>query len=211
MKRLLIAANVAVLVLLAVNVNASHDPDGPPVVVERGWYLKSVNQLLVDIDSIEERLDGENAKKSRRFVRERLTAMRDDLEDMRDDLQSAPVARPGNGPIGYPPPPPPPPSGPVVMNDAEFAQVVSAYRTAYYTSQKYVVLQEVAAANWFTTDQVIAILNDTYWNTDKVKAGALLYPRVADRKNWFKVYAALHWESDREELRKLTTGSGKVQ
>lgn len=212
MKRLLIAANVAVLLLIGINVNASHDPDGPPVVVERGWHLKSVNQLLVDIDAIENRLDGEHGKKSRRFVRERLAAMRHDLGEMRDDLQSAPIARPGSGPIGFPGPRPPlPPSGPVEMTDAEFVQVLGAYRNAYYTSQKYVVLQEVSAQNWFTTDQVITVMNETYWNTDKVKAAALLYPRVVDRKNWFKVYAALYWESDREELRKLTTGSGKVQ
>lgn len=108
MKRLLVAANVAALLLIGINVNASHDPDGPPVVVERGWHLK----------------------KSRRFMRERLGAMLDDLEEIRDD-----------------------------QGEGGSAAVSSRRRS----------------------------------------------------REWFKVYAALYWESDREELRKLTTGSGKVQ
>lgn len=203
-RALLVAFNVAALLAMGAAVHADHGRDGPPVVVDRARYLKDFNRMLWDLEKIDERNAKNPHKKSRWFIDERVDAMRRDLIAMRDDLHRAPIP---SGPVGFPVPAPVPPA-PVAMSEAEFQDVLRAYRTAYYTSQKYVVLQEVSRHNWFTVDQVIRILQDTYWNTDKVKAGALLYPRVVDPQNWFKVYAVLHWESDREELRRLTSSRG---
>lgn len=204
MKRLLLLTNVLVLGLLAVNVYADHPGrnDGPPVAVGRGFHLKTLSNVLDDLEHIAE-LNEDNPKKhDRREIRQRLDRARAALELLHEDVENAPIARGG----GYNPPPPPPPM-PIAMSEAEFVQVLAAYRNAYYTSQKYVVLQEVALANYFTVDQVIRVMNETYWASDKVKVAALLHPRTVDKNDWYKVYSALYWESDREELRRLTSGT----
>ena len=198
----LVALNVMALLAIAFVVHAEHGRNGPPVVVDRARYLKGFNDMLWSLEKIDERNAHNPQKKNRRVIGERVESMRRDLLAMREELYRAPIP---SGPVGFPVPAPVP-STPVAMTEAEFQDVLRAYRSAYYTSQKYVVLQEVGRANWFTTEQVIRVLNETYWNTDKVKAGALLYPRVVDERNWYKVYAALYWESDREELRRLTAG-----
>lgn len=175
-----------------------HREDGPPVAVARGEWLSDVNALLAEVAEMDAKLDHGAGKHGRRALREELDEMRERLQDMREDLNEAPVIRPGEMP---PPYLPPPPTGPVSMSPERFTQVLAAIQGAYYTSEKYVVLQDAARENWFSVDQVIAVMNEMYWTSDKVKAAALLYPRVVDRGEWFRVYAVLPFDSDRQQLR----------
>ncbi len=205
MKRLLIVLNVLVLGLLAANVYADHNDrnDGPAIVVGRGFHLKTLSNVIMDLEQIAELNEDNPRKHDRREIQQRLDRARVALELLHEDVESAPIARGGG--TNYPPPPPP--TGPIAIDEQEFQQILAAYRNAYYTSQKYVVLQEVALQNYFTVDQVIRVMNETYWASDKVKVASLLYPRTVDKNNWYKVYSALYWESDREELRRLTSGT----
>jgi hypothetical protein len=211
-------AVLPVLLLVATSALADHEHDrdhdrdgddgysrssGPPVVVDRGWYLRNLNESLDDLDRLSDANDDNPNRQSRKEVRQEIAELRAMLVQTRDDVSNAPIVR-NPGPI--PPPMPTPPIGPQPMSDGQFQSVLQAINQAYYTSQKYVVLQDVAQQNWFTCDQVVAVMNELYWNSDKVKAAAMLYPHVVDKKSWFKVYGALAWDSDKEELRKLTTG-----
>lgn len=193
--------------------------DGDMVAVERGWYRKVVEQLLKDADSLEEKNEDNPDKNSRKAVREVLVAMRKDLVAMRADLEKAPFARPAGDVIAEIPPtlhvPPPTlattpivtPAGPIPLTDGEFSDLLKAIKKASYSSDKLALVKDVAAIGWFTVDQVAKVMQEFSYSNEKVQAGATLYPRVVDKQNWFKVYSSLTYSSDRDKLRKLTSGT----
>ena len=175
---------------------------GPAVVVDQGDTLGDIDHALQEMQSLSDRLGDVRDRRLRDELRDRVSRLERDLQDERDDVADArPVDR-----IQQPPPVvvAPPPVGPVPMSDARFQEVRDAIAQAYYTPQKYAVIQSVARDNWFTVDQVVVVMNDLYWNTDKVKAAAMLYPKVVDKQDWFKVYGALYFDSDKDALRRQT-------
>ncbi len=185
--------------------------EGDMVAVDRAWYRKVVDQLIKDADEIEDKNEDNPDKNSRKAIRERLVAMRKDLVAMRGDLDKAPDARPG-GPVEVPtmiptpPGPPPTPVGPIPMNPDEFGDFLKAIKKSTYSSDKLALVKDVTKNAWFTTDQVVKVMNEFVYSNEKVQSAAAMYPRVVDQQNWFKVYGALTYSSDRDKLRKLTTG-----
>lgn len=198
------------LVVVLVGVaSANHGNDR--VAVDRGRYLKAVNQLLKDIEELDDRNENNANKGDRKWIRERLEAMRADLQGVRADLEGAP-------PAGGPPMPPPPPTfvppptftppvpGPAAMTSQQFGDFVLELKKQAFDRERLALLREVAGESWFTTDQVIQSMNLFSFSNEKIAAGAAMYPRVVDRENWYRVYSTLTFSSDQEKLRKQTTG-----
>lgn len=199
---------VAVLSAVAGIANARHADDAM-VVVERGRYEKAVNQLLKDIEELEDRNENNQNKQDRKWTRERLAAMRQDLTGIRADLQSAPPAVPGMPPPPPPqftPPPPPAPPEPMAMTPQQFSEFVGELKKQSFDRERLGLLKEVAGQNWFTTDQVIESMALFSFSSEKIAAGTAMYPRVVDRGNWYKVYSTFSFSSDQEKLRKQTSG-----
>lgn len=185
--------------------NARHGDD--KVVIDRGRYEKAVNQLLKDIEELDDRNENNQNKQDRKWTRERLEAMRQDLAGIRTDLQSAPPAIPGipPPPPNFTPPPPPAPE-PMAMNGQQFAEFVGELKKQSFDRERLGLLKEVAGQNWFTTDQVIQSMALFSFSAEKIAAGTAMYPRVVDRGNWYKVYSTFSFSSDQEKLRKQTSG-----
>lgn len=186
--------------------NARHGDD--KVVIDRGRYEKAVSQLLKDIEELDDRNENNPNKQDRKWTRERLEAMRQDLAGIRTDLQSAPPAVPGMPlpPPNFTPPPPPPPPEPTAMNAQQFSEFVGELKKQSFDRERLGLLKEVARQNWFTTDQVIQSMALFSFSSEKIAAGTAMYPRVVDRGNWYKVYSTFTFSSDQEKLRKQTSG-----
>ena len=186
--------------------------DHDRVAIDRDRYLKAVNQLLKDIEELDDRNENNPNKTDRKWIRERLEAMRADLAGVRGDLESAPPAGgphvPPPPPTHIPPPPPhvPPPAGPAAMTSQQFGDFVVELRKQTFDRERLGLLKEVANEQWFTTDQVIQAMNLFSFSSEKIAAGAAMYPHVVDRENWYRVYSTLSFSSDQEKLRKQTSG-----
>ena len=204
---------VAVLVLVASPVLAGHgdrDNRGEKAAVDRGRYVRTLGQLLKDVEELEARNEDNPNKQDRKWIRERLAEMRKDLASVKSDVESAPTA----GAIDpyIPPPPLPPPSGPIpppfgtAMTPQEYATLHAELKKQSFDSNRLQLVREVSGSAWFTTDQVIQTMGLFSFSTEKIQAGAAMYPRVVDRDQWYRVYSTLTFSSDQEKLRKLTSG-----
>ena len=66
---------------------------------------------------------------------------------------------------------------------------------------KLAVLASATKGRLFTCNQVVRLMGAFSFGSDQVDAAAMLHPHVADPENWFTVYQALTFDSDRRKLR----------
>lgn len=194
--------------------------DSPKAAVDRARYQRTVDQLLKDLDDLADKNEDNANKTDRKYVRERIEAMRQDLAAMRKDLDAAPpagvtvtiVENATSTPVetatqvAIAPTPAPTPSGPAALTPPELQAIVDAITKAPYSGDKIRILRDAAANDWFSVEQVVTLMGLYGYSNDKVTAAAMLYPRVVDKNDWFKVYAALTYSSDRARLQSMTTG-----
>lgn len=101
---------------------------------------------------------------------------------------------------------PPVPQGPVAMSEGEFSQILCAVRDESFSDDKMAMLRDASRGRAFTTDQVIRMIEPFPFSDDKVDAAALLFSQVVDPWNWYHIYGALTFSSDKDDLRRRTTG-----
>lgn len=208
-KTFVIVAVLSAVAGLAVAADRDRDRDRDNVTVDRSRYLKAINQLVKDIEELDDRNENNPKKEDRKWIRERLEAMRQDLVGVRSDLEVAPKIGhgPGPGPWVPPPPPlPPTPIEPLPMNPQQFSEFLGELKKQSFDKERLGLLKEVSNEAWFTTDQVIQAMGLFSFSSEKVAAGTAMYPHVVDRANWFKVYSTFSFSSDQEKLRKQTSG-----
>lgn len=84
-------------------------------------------------------------------------------------------------------------AAPAAMTDQEFTAFMASVDDATGAKAKLEVVRAAAASNWFTTDQVIEVIPELlgYTADTRVQGGVALYPRVVDRKNFYRVYSEL--------------------
>ena len=109
----------------------------------------------------------------------------------------------------FPPPPnvlPPErkvlPAAPGPMAEADFADLLARLKQIAFGNDRVEAVKDAARHNRFTSDQVSRVIALFSFGSEQVEAAAAMYPRVIDKKNFFKVIAELEFESDREELRR---------
>lgn len=102
--------------------------------------------------------------------------------------------------------PPPVPQGPIATDERDFAAILCAMREEPFSDDKMAVLRDASRGRAFTTDQVIRVLEQFPFSDNKVDAAAMLYAQLTDPWNWYHVYGALTFSSDKDDLRRRTTG-----
>jgi hypothetical protein len=91
---------------------------------------------------------------------------------------------------------------PVRMTRAPMDGLKAAIAAEGFGDGKVAVLRTAVAENWFTTEQVVELLPLFAFSDDRVEAAAVLYPKVLDPENWFRVYGGFDFDSDKDELRR---------
>jgi hypothetical protein len=61
-------------------------------------------------------------------------------------------------------------------------------------------VKSAAAANWFTSDQAVAILYTIGYDLVREEAIAAMYPKICDPQNWFKVFNTIDNYAVRSDL-----------
>lgn len=191
---------IAAAVLFAAPALADHPrlPDNAVAVDQR--------ELKARVAELEELLDLIATESRPRQRARTLKKARQELDALRRMANRAPSV--GNsGPIVQPPPPqpPPPPPAPVVypMDGAAFENLRTAIRRESFPRDQLRVLESAAPANWFVTPQVTQILKIYSFPRDRLQAVRVLKPRILDVENYYTLYAAFEFPSDKAELKKI--------
>ncbi len=92
-------------------------------------------------------------------------------------------------------------SDPVACDTEQLQAIETALEEESFSDAKLALLQEISLQHSFDVAQVKELLEAFSFGDDKVEAAALLHPRIVDPENWFQVYEAFDFETDKEALR----------
>ena len=104
--------------------------------------------------------------------------------------------------IAPPPPPPPVRPAPVEMPPAAFATLRGAIQTESFSDGKLRVLNSALVDHRLSVQQASQILPLFDFSSDRVEACVAIHPRLVDPENFYQLYAAFDFDSDKEEVRK---------
>lgn len=88
------------------------------------------------------------------------------------------------------------------MTEAAFNQLVSAVRGASFDEDKVGVVRDAARLNWFTTNQIAALMGLLSFDEGKIEVAVAAFGHVVDPQNSFVLYKKLSFDDSREKLRK---------
>lgn len=157
--------------------------------------LEEALQSLEDAARI---LEGMRGVRGRSVLMRRILEARDRVIDAMDRLEYRGRQRPPGPPVVVP-------VGPGPMDPQRFAGLVQDLRNLSFSSEQLDLLRDVARHQWFLTDQVRQVMQVFSFDSEKVEAAAVLYPKVLDRQNFYQVYADFTFDSDRQKLRQRVT------
>ncbi len=98
------------------------------------------------------------------------------------------------------------PAGPSAMKSTDFDRLVAAIKAEDFSDSKLKILSDVVEHSYFKCSQVGRIMDLFDFDADKVKAAAMMYPKVVDKGNFFTVYQHLEFDGSKDELRKKIKG-----
>ncbi len=101
-----------------------------------------------------------------------------------------------------PPPPPPVQTAPAHMPPAAFATLRGAIQTESFSDGKLRVLRSALTDHRLSVEQAAQILPLFDFSSDRVEAACAIHPRLVDPENFYRLYSAFDFESDKEEVRK---------
>jgi Domain of unknown function (DUF4476) len=88
------------------------------------------------------------------------------------------------------------------MPPPAFGTLRQAIEDESFDDEKLALLRDAARHNVFFVDQAIQLIELFTFSDGKVDAGVILYPQVIDIENWYRVYGAYTFDSDKEALRR---------
>ena len=125
---------------------------------------------------------------------------------------AAPVA-PVVAPAPVPPPPPPAAepypvydNTPQAMAPREFRRLRQSVAAARFADDRVALVRTAAEHNLFTVAQVVELMKALDFEQSRLDIAEFLYPRVVDVDAWYQVYAALEFDTSRDQLRRRTEG-----
>lgn len=133
-------------------------------------------------------------------------------DDRKHGSHSAPAPKPApvppspTKPAPVPPPPPVHPGMPgvgnavVVMNSAHFSSLIRRIQNEPWTGDKMNLIRHEARGNYFSCEQVAALIRRINHDSNRIQMAAELYDRTVDKANWNQVRNALEYDRSRHEL-----------
>ena len=78
---------------------------------------------------------------------------------------------------------------------------LSALENEPFSDGKRSVISSAAATNSFTSADVAAIIRVMKFSDEQVYAATTLYDSVVDKNNWYIIYDAVTFSSDKDKIR----------
>ncbi len=183
-----------------------------------------LQRAIDDLDVMEALLNGRVSEATRRELLKKVQGVRADVLDVQQGMlrntttAGVDVSLGGGslvsitmqvdeGDMGFVDPEPVPPLpveepvGPSPMSPDQLRSLHGAVSGEAFGDSALGVLRDACRANHFTVDQAVTLVGLFDFGDDKVSAAAMLYPRLVDPENFYQVYGAFDFDSDKEELR----------
>jgi hypothetical protein len=87
-----------------------------------------------------------------------------------------------------------------VIDGVAFRQLIEAMNASAFESTKLQVLKQAASHYYFTTAQVADVLKIFSFETTRLEAAKLLYPKTIDKQNFFNVSGVFNFSSSIDDL-----------
>lgn len=150
---------------------------------------------LVDLaDEAEDRRERKTLREKAERLERKVAQLRRAAEDLAED-DDRPRDRDRRKRRDEPPPPPPP------MAPDAFNSFVAAIKAEHFESNQLQVVATGVQSNFFTTNQIAAVMDIFSFGSGKVEAASRMWTRVLDPQNSFVLYQRLTFSSDKEKLR----------
>jgi len=92
--------------------------------------------------------------------------------------------------------------GPQNVDSATFTSMLSSLKGASFDDERLEQVMGFVKHNRFSASQIHDLLTHFDFDNKRVKAAIALYPSCIDPNNWFKVYAAFEFDSNKSKVRK---------
>ena len=93
--------------------------------------------------------------------------------------------------------------GPSPMSPERFSSLLSQLEDESFTDDKLNVLRSAVTTNYFTVNQLCAIMDKFDMDDDKVEAVRIVYPHVIDRENAHKLLSKVTFDKEKQEIREI--------
>lgn len=87
------------------------------------------------------------------------------------------------------------------IGDVEFQKMVKRVTAASFADDQLEVVTAAAKVNYFTVDQVVALMKACTFEDTKIDVAAHLFSRIVDPNNWYLVYDGFTFSSSKKTLR----------
>ncbi len=87
-----------------------------------------------------------------------------------------------------------------VMSDSSFEQFINSLRNQPFESDRNALLDNALMSSYFTTDQCIRLLEFCKFDSERKPFLKKIYPRIADKANFFRALDKLNFSSDKNEV-----------
>lgn len=87
-----------------------------------------------------------------------------------------------------------------VMSDALFKEFFASVKRESFDDTKEKMIKTSLRGNWITTTQLVALLNNMTFDSNKLSVAKAGYDFVIDKQNFFKIYPQLQFSTSKDEL-----------
>lgn len=87
-----------------------------------------------------------------------------------------------------------------VMSNGSFEQFMSSLKKQPFESDRNALLDNALISSYFTTDQCIRLLEFYTFDSERKPFLKKIYPKIADKANFFRALDKLTFSSDKEEI-----------
>lgn len=101
----------------------------------------------------------------------------------------------------------PPVYDPVIIHEDEFMNLYGAVKNEAFESNQLNILDLSAGYGFFSVDQLIRLTKLFAFSSGKIAAVRIVFPRVADKYNSYKLLEAFPFSSDKEEVERIIKGT----
>ncbi len=95
---------------------------------------------------------------------------------------------------------------PVAMSSESFRDFLSSVRKADFASEKLAIVRSATHRNYFTALQVKRTLRCFDMDSDRLKALEIMWPRVLDKENGFKILDVFEFSDDKQKAAGIIEG-----
>ncbi len=90
-----------------------------------------------------------------------------------------------------------------IMASGDFAVLIERLQDEVFSDNQMSMLKTAAKGNYFSIDQLCRILDVFDFEDDMLEAVRIVYPRIVDTKNAFKLYDRFEFPDSKEKLEEI--------